>query len=148
MLFSVSAAALRDSHKKRLKSLMQLYTFYECQTLHSLPQFGTYCPTIDTSLIERYKDEIEHLLALETLSDEEKQFIESIAYKMIRGPVYRNASCISRWKNYAKQAIIQSLSKHYYGLWVLESLAKKNPQLETEIEAYTMAFKAQEITSQ
>ena len=129
----------KDEQTKKLRTLIRLYPLLEQQTLRSLPGFGTYQPRIDTSLIKKYIRVVENLLGQKQLSEEEKQFIEKTAYRMTRGSVYRNASCDSRWRNYAKQAIVKTLQKSSYGLSVLEALAAKNLQLQNEVEAYSCA---------
>lgn len=126
-----------DEKKAALRTMAWLYPKYERLILNSLPGFGTYTTSIDTSLIKCYAQLVTEVLAQKELSAEDKQFVKKIATHMTRGSVYRNASADSRWRNYAKQSIVKALQTSSSGRAILESLANDNPQLEIEIEAYT-----------
>ncbi len=128
-----------DEKKASLRTMAWLYPKYERLVLNSLPGFGVYTTSIDTSLITCYAQLVSEVLAQKHLSAEDKQFVKKIATHMTRGSVYRNASADSRWRNYAKQSIIQALQTSSTGRAILKSLVTDNPQLEAEIEAYTMS---------
>lgn len=140
-LLPVCLGGIEDKKKiQELRSLASLYPVLEEQVLSTLPRFGSYCTTLDTSLIEQYASKVEQLLSQEALTTDAKRFIKKIATYMTRGTIHRNASADSRWRNRAKQAIVIALSKKQEGMAILEGLASKNPQLQAEIEAYCPAW--------
>jgi hypothetical protein len=128
------------SHEQKidLQKLAVLYPVYEQHVLQTLPSFGTYTSSVDTTLITRYAEVITQVLTQKQVSAEDRNSIKRIAHLMTRGAVYRNASADSRWRNYAKQAIVHALQKSKDGAAILESLVADNPQLQSEIEAYTL----------
>lgn len=129
-----------DSNEQGLKALARMYPLYEKYILHSFPQFGSYTPSLDTSLIKRYASLVVQVLSKKQLTKEDKRFVKKIAWLMTRGSVYRNASSDSRWRNYARQAIIQALNTSKEGIAILDELTAHNPQLEVEREAYSLSF--------
>ncbi len=128
-----------DEKKAALRTMAWLYPKYERLILSTFPGSGVYTTSIDTSLIKCYAQLVTEVLAQKNLSTEDKQFVKKIAAHMTQGSVYRNASADSRWRNYAKQSIVKALQTSSTGKAILESLAADNPQLEAEIEAYTMS---------
>lgn len=130
--FSIHAGTEKAA---KLEDAVRLYPIYEKQLLESLPKFGTYSRSIDRSLIKQYITLVRDVLAQKSLSTRERELITQIAFLMIHHEVYRNSSSDSRWKNYAKQEIIKTLSTSKEGTAILQSLAAQNAQLEAEIEA-------------
>lgn len=120
----------------QLKALARNYPVLEKQALAALPAFGHYCTTVDTSLIEICVNIVKESLKQDTLTLDEIKCIKKIAATITRGPIYKNASASSRWRNAAKQAIILTLSQTAAGTAILDQLAADNPQLQNEKEAY------------
>lgn len=134
--FCLAHAADKKQYAQ-LKELAKQYPILEEQMLATLPQFGQYCTSVDTTLIDRYVNIVKEILDRDALSPDEKKYIKKIAHAMTRGPIHRNGSASSRWRNAAKQALILTLSQTATGTTILDELAAHNPQLQAEREAYS-----------
>ena len=106
--------------------------------LEKLPKFGTYSCSIDLSLIKQYSALIRDTINRENSSKQEFSLVTQIAYLILRGNAYRNSSSDSRWKNYGKQEIVKTLSENDKGMAILYYIARQDPQLEDEIEAFLL----------
>jgi len=136
-LLIVSFIPVLHGQKKDLQKLAMLYPFYEKQALESLPGFGTHVTTINTALIDTYVQIIANTLNQKHISLNDLLCIKKIALDMTKGIVYRNGSADSRWRNYAKQAVVYTLLKTNQGQAILEDLILANPLFAQEVEAYT-----------
>lgn len=98
---------------------------------------NTYTRVVDTTLIDRYIAIVKTIISKPTLSSYESMFIISLATYITSQKIDRNGSALSRWNNYAKEALVKALYPSPLGKEILDKLCSTNLQLRDEIEAYT-----------
>lgn len=123
---------------RKLSELINHYPKIERQMRRAALPYGTYRTKVDTTFINKCVTVIEAILREKPLSQFNKNLVKEIARQLLSGAIYRNASTDSRWRNYAKQAIVKTLLKTKEGTAILDVLTKGNPQLQAEREAYTL----------
>ncbi len=98
---------------------------------------NTYTRTVDTTLIDRYITLVKIIINKPSLSSYEKTFLSSLATHITSKEIARNGSALSRWNNYAKEALVKAMYPIPVGKEILDKLCSTNLQLKDEIEAYT-----------
>lgn len=116
--------------------LYRNYSFFKAYSTQGLT-YHNFDRHIDTTLVNRYAACVKAIVQKPLIIDDEKFFVTEIVKSLVEGNVLRNGSSLSRWIGHAKESIIKLLHAHPVGKEILMQVAATDPQLQSEIEAYT-----------